>query len=123
MSFLEIIIIGILFNFAVIVIVGLITIIYNLSRSQFNFNFQKEILALQKLSNEYINIKNELKERNLSRYTQNDFVILLPFSKIVMLFYVITHFFTGTLNLFLIQEMENGLSILRNRLKKDKNDK
>lgn len=123
MSFLEIIIIGILFNFAVIVIVGLITIIYNLSRSQFNFNFQKEILALQKLSNEYINIKNELKERNLSRYTQNDFVILLPFSKIVMLFYVITHFFTGTLNLFLIQQMENGLSILRNRLEKDKNDK
>jgi CDP-diglyceride synthetase len=123
MSLIEIIIVGLLANVAAVFFIVFITSIYYVFKNKFDAEFMKEFLYLNKLTDEHRETVNKCRSLNVSGYTQHTFIILLPFSYILVIFEVLTHLFNDTLTRYYINEIEKIINILNTRIEKAKNER
>lgn len=120
MGFIEIIIIGIMVNFAALFCMLLINLLYILVLNKFDVDIMKNILYLEHLNNKVLELKRECKSKNISTLTQESFIIYIPFSGIFLILFTLYHVFKGDLSQYLSHKIEYYIEIFENKLKNAK---
>jgi hypothetical protein len=123
MSFLEIIIIGMVTNIIGFAFIIVFTFMFVLLSNKFNPEFMKELIYLEKLIRKHKDLKYECDRLNILSHTQKNYLILIPFSGILISFIVFFYAINGSLNRFYINEIEKVIDILETRIKKAEDEK
>ncbi len=116
MIWLEIMMMGILINFLFMVILGVLTIVLAIADAK-TFDGAKSAISIQMLGKEVESLKAELKSKNISTKTQEDYAIFVPFAFILIflkfLFGVVNY---GGINNYINYLLIEKMSLFEQRL-------
>lgn len=120
MSIMEIVVLGIVFNYVIVIVLFILTYIYTEFQNKFDFENMKKLLKINHLLQENKKLMEKCKKEKILYFTQEDFIVFVPYSGIIEFFIFINVLISGNLDNYVISKLYKKNDILTEKIKKHK---